>query len=242
MTRKSDLGKALNEIVDSAQSSVTFDRVWQLHSTPSKKQIRSKRKAWIPVGIAAIIMFLMLNPSVKASISNFIETNIIKDSAETVIVQGWVSSRKWDTVTLYATLQDAEKAVGTKLPFPQKLLDSEVGAINRELSLTTEEGNIVGYFYSLRTKERMLSVTANYKSETDPPFYVESTEDVVSKTVDINGIPTLLFTVKEFDGYYIYIKNGDWKMVIDGGASGVGQEATPFTKEEAINITRSIKW
>ncbi|GIO99549.1 hypothetical protein J14TS5_46350 [Paenibacillus lautus] len=246
MTRESDLGKALNEIVDPAQSSVTFDRVWQLHSSRSKRFIRSKRKAWIPAGIAAImILSLLLNPSVKASIKNLIETKIIKDSSEAVIVQGWVSSRKWDTATHYATLQDAEKAVGTKLPFPQKYLDSEAGAINRDFWVTTEEGSIVGYYYSLRTKDRMLSVTGNYLSETDPPFYVESTEAVVSETVDINGIPALLFSVKEFDGYKIYIENGGWKMVIDVSATGQesdNRNTREFTEEEAISIARSITW
>lgn len=243
MMKETDLGKTLNEIVDSVKPSVSFDHVWQIHSTRSKRLIRSKRKAWIPTGIAVIILFsIILNPSVKASISNFIETKIIKNSSEAIVVQGWVSSRKWDTVTHYATLQDAEKAVGTKIPFPEKLLDSEAGAINRELGVTTGEGNIVGYNYSLRTKDRMLSVTANFRSETDPPFYVESTERVISKTVDINGIPSLLFSVKEFDGYKIYMENKDWKMVIDGIASGIGQEAPPFTEEEAITIARSIKW
>ncbi|WP_409343358.1 hypothetical protein [Paenibacillus sp. MBLB4367] len=245
MTKESDLGKALKDSVNSVQSSVTFDRVWQLHPTRSKRPIRSTRKAWM-AGIAAMIMFsLMLSPAVRASISNLIDTKIIKNSSQAMVYEGWVSSRKWDTSTTYATLQDAEKALGTKLPFPQQFLSSEAGAINREMSVTTEKGNIVGYYYSLRTKERMLSVTANYKSETDPRFNVESTEAVVNKTVDINGIPTHLIAVKEFDGYWIYMENGDWKIVIQGIAQGTDDGKLPaphFTEDEAMNIARSVKW
>jgi hypothetical protein len=245
MIKESDLGKTLKKSVNSAQTSITFDQVWRLHSAQSKNLIRSAHKAWIPAGIAAMIMFsLMLSPVVRASISNFMETRIIKNSAEAIVYQGWVSSRKWDTSTAYVSLQDAENAVGTKLPFPQQFLSSEAGAINREMSVTKEKGNIVGYYYSLRTKERMFSVTANYKSETDPPFYVESTEDVVDKELDINGVPTHLIAVKEFDGYWIYMNNGDWKIVIQGISQGTdGTHSAPsFTEDEAIGIARSIQW
>jgi len=246
MTKESDLGKVLKDSVDAAQSPVIFDDVWQLHSNRSKGRIRNIHKAWIPVGIAAMIMFsLMLSPSVRASISDFIETKIIKDSSDAIVYEGWASSRKWDASTSYASLQDAEKTVGAKLPFPQLFLDSETGAVNRDLRVTTEKGNIVGYYYSLITKERRLTVTANYKSETDPPVYVESTEEVVNKTVDINGIPTRLIAVHEFDGYWIYMKNGDWKILISGIAQGTESDETPvprFTEDEAMNIARSIKW
>jgi hypothetical protein len=90
----------------------------------------------------------------------------------------------------------------------------------------------------------MFSVTANYKSETDPPFYVESTEDVVDKELDINGVPTHLIAVKEFDGYWIYMNNGDWKIVIQGISQGTdGNHSAPsFTEDEAIGIAQSIKW
>jgi len=242
--KDSDLRRTLEDSVAGTKTSVTFERVWQLHSTGSRGLTRSTRKVWIPASIAAMIIFcLMLSPSVRASISNLIESKLIKNSANAIVYEGWVSSVKWDTVTNYATLQEAEKAVGTQLPFPQQFLALEAGAINRELGLTTVKGDIAGYFYSLRTNERMLAVTANYKSETEPRFNVESTANVVDKVVDINGVQAHLINVKEFEGYWIYIKKGDWKIVIQGFAEGVdGAPAPPFTEEEAINIARSIEW
>jgi len=244
--KDSNLRRALEDRVADTQTSVTFERVWQRHSTGSRGFTRSTRKVWIPASIAAMIIFcLMLSPSVRASIGSLIDIKIIKSSKEAVVYEGWVSSVKWDTVTNYATLQDAEKAVGVHLPFPQQFLNHEAGAINRELRLTTVKGDIAGYFYSLRTNERMLAVTANYKSETEPRFNVESTANVVDKVVDINGVPAHLINVKEFDGYWIYIKKGDWKIVIQGFGQGVNDaegQVPPFTEEEAISIARSIEW
>ncbi|WP_379196550.1 hypothetical protein [Paenibacillus sp. GCM10012306] len=54
-----------------------------------------------------------------------------------------------------------------------------------------------------------------------------------------------MVVVKEFDGCRIYLRNGDWKIVIQGSANGAGGgEATviPFTEDEAMSIARSIKW
>jgi len=246
MRKDSDLRSAMENGVAGSQTSVTFERVWQLHSTGSRRLVRSTRKAWISASIAAMIIFcFLLSPAVRASISSFIESKMIKNSANAIVYEGWVSSVKWDTVTNYATLQDAEQAVGTKLPFPQQFLDLEAGAINRELGLTTVKGNVAGYYYSLRTNERMLSVTANYRSETDPRFNVESTANVIDKTVEVDGVPTHLINVKEFNGFWIYMKKGDWKIVIQGiaqGVEGVNSSVPSFTEEEAIRIARSITW
>ncbi|MFF2908468.1 hypothetical protein [Paenibacillus sp. NPDC057934] len=126
MIQELDLSGALKDNVADVQASVTFECVWQLHSTRSKRSFQITRKAWVPAGIAAMIMIgLILSPSVRASVGNLIKNKIIKNSSKAIVYEGWVSSVEWDAVTSYPTLQDSEQAVGTRLPFPQQLLGIE---------------------------------------------------------------------------------------------------------------------
>ncbi|REE77707.1 hypothetical protein A8990_12727 [Paenibacillus taihuensis] len=250
MKAKSDFVDAL----DNLKPSVTFDQVWGVHTNRFLNK-RKKKSAgrfymtWITSGVAGmLILTLLLSPSVRASINTFIDTHIVNSESDAVVYEGWASSRKWDTATSYSSLHDAEQAVGQKLPFPLKVLKGEPTAMRREMSVTTEKGDVVGYYYSIRTSNRMVSITANYRSTTSPHFNFNTTDAVSDKVVYVNGVPVHLISVKEFDGYWIYIFHGEWKIVIEGFNMDNSENAGKiplihhFTEREALSIVKSIQW
>lgn len=228
--------------------SVSFEDVWDRYNGRESGRDRSARSKTVRVWYAFAAALLLLisigfTPSVRAALSEFIEVKIIKNNRDRAsIVHHWEVLRKWDEARSYLTLEEAAKSVGTSFPVPAKLAEYDKEALNKEYRVTTDHGQIAGYFFSIRTNERMLDVTAKYQEPAAPSFTAESRAQAIVKDAVVNGQPAKLFAVKEFPGYTLYFEKDGWQFVITGYAEGVGSiQPAPFTEEEILRIAESIR-
>lgn len=241
--------RALQAQAVGRKPSVTFDEVWRRHNNSEaaasgRPAGRFKTAVW-SLSAAALLIAAMLGctPSVRAALDEWITVKLLTSKhAQASIVHHWKVQRKWDEVRSYDTLAEAAKSVGVPFPVPAQLLAYEKDALSRQYNVTTDQGQIAGYHFSIRTRERMLDVTAKYEEPAVPSFTAESKAQATVKETSVEGHPAKLFRVQEFPGYTLYWEQDGWKFVISGYASGVGSvQPAPFTEEELMRIAASIR-
>ncbi|CAG7631775.1 hypothetical protein ACFQI7_17495 [Paenibacillus allorhizosphaerae] len=240
--------QTLNAQAAERKPTVSFDDVWDRYTGKTEAGLRTLSRIKVrTLCIAAAILLLAapigFTPSVRAALNEFIVVKLIKNNRDHAsIFHHWDVQRKWDEAQSYATLEDAAKSTGTPFPVPGKLVEYEKSALNKQYNVTTDHGQIAGYYFSIRTHERMLDVTAKYEEPAVPSFSAESRAQAMVKETTVEGQPAKLFAVQEFPGYTLYFERDGWKFVISGYASGVGNvQPTPFTEEEIRQIAESIR-
>lgn len=117
-----------------------------------------------------------------------------------LVVYSWCESE------FYSSLTEIERNYEIDIPFPQKLIATEKGG-KQKYTVETEKGQLLGYQYTLRTKERSYDVSAFNRVKEKPQFTADTNEKtVIDKEIFINGVSARLLGIHDMNGYHIYIE------------------------------------
>ena len=215
------------------------------------KEEQPKRKYKNPlIAIAAVSIIgfgMLLTPVGQATFNGLFEVTKFEKrphNEELSFGYSWEGTAGHDTVT-YNSLRELENAYTLQIPFPEQLVMKAVDAESSTYDVAIDDkGNFVSYYYLLSTAERNYTISATHAVETSPTFRAETTDGTAIETeVFINGTASTLMASKDIDGYSIYIKNGQWQMVITSFARGVPKKGVfHVTEEELIQIAESVQW
>ena len=150
-----------------------------------------------------------------------------------------------DSQVIHSSFEEMDAAYTIKLPFPEALVTNEDDAESIEYQSTVDEDrNFIAYDVRVQTSTRSYDVTATSIKEPKPEFRAETTDGTATeKEIFINGIPAMLLGSEDLDGYFLYIKHGEWQMIISGFDRGVHEDGQfDVTGAELIEIAESIRW
>lgn len=239
---RSEIKHTFQRNLDNYYPSSSFHKIWNTAHLKGEK--RSFKKPLFSLAMVAVLAItLFLTPSVKAVFEGLFEFTNVGKNEEVGI--GWSWTTAGDESKVYKSLSEVEKVHDMDIPFPQKLIAAEKGAELSEYSVSTENGQLQSYLYTLRTEERMYHVSASNVIKEKPIFFADTKKDTaIDKEIFINGVPARLLGIYDMNGYHIYIEKGDWKMIISGfaDASDGKSKITAISEEEMIEIAKTINW
>lgn len=234
---ESEIKHLLHTNINSNHSSVSFEHVWEKYSNKKSgrnhNRIYRKRIIIIPI-LGLLCVFAIFQSPVRAFIEQFIEVKLIKNVKNAEFGFAWANTAG-DTRSIVLNKEEAVKSLGISLPWPNEL-DKMTG--EREIRTRKERNKPLGYDYTIRTNHRYYQVIANYKINTHPEFYTETTGKAIVKELSIQGGSAKLITTTEYNNVpHIYFEKGDWQIVI---------KVTDHAKEEMseqkiIELAESIK-
>lgn len=214
------------------------------------KAEQPRRKYKNPLIAAAAVSIIglgmLLTPVGQATFNGLFEVKKFEKrphNEELSVGYSWEGIAGYNRVT-HDSIKDIENAYAIRLPFPEVLLTKENIEFAEYQVAIDEDGGFDAYDIRFQTSTRSYDVIATSIEKPSPEFRAQTADGTATeKEVFINGIPAMLLGSKDFDGYFLYMKHGEWQMIISGFDREVHEEGQfDVTEAELIEIAESIQW